>query len=258
MQSLPQELVRELPLINLTDWNRWTTDVPAGALRFSCDIRQSQAAGTRNPLTQVDGIVIQGYAAMRHVMQAINESVGMLVDFYLGGKERVCSEPQEGEEVTEFRKSLDAYFESLRADYETQASASEGNAFAGSIPFDRIVVKQPARLSWVGAFDDEGRFCPQAVGMSYDLNDAFMMMENAVEDEGASVSDATNEAKSALGDIIKRAIEDYGLCAEECAQGWREGVGRSAEGRIVKWSSEELNPDYTEMISKTLVAKPRD
>lgn len=248
MQSFPQELVQELPLINLTDWNRWSTDVPEGALKFICDIRQSQAAGTRNPLMQIDSIVIQGYAEMAHVMQSVDETIGMIVDFYLGGKKGTCSKPREGEE-TEFRQALGAYFDSLRHDYESQVA---------SPPFDKLIVRQPARLSWANAFNAERRFCPAPVGMSYDLNDAFLLIENAVEDAGASVSDATNEAQAALGPIIERAVREHGLCAEECAQGWREGHGATAKTWIAKWSSKELNPDYTELVSKTLVAKPKE
>lgn len=252
---LDEEILRELPLMNLTHWQDWNTDLPADALRFTCDIRQSQVPGTPNPLTRVDEVVVQGQASMHHVRQSFDEVIGLIVDFYLGGEKTTSTEPEEGECIR-CRQATARYFVALERAYIEYKSGTGDDAgprrhrFAGlsgeprlRASFWQIPVRQPARLSWVCAFDSDGRFSPKAYGMSYDVNDFFYLVEQAMAEEGVPLGDEVEEARGRLEGVIACAVREHGLRAENAACGWREGAGRSARAIIARWSSMALRPD---------------
>lgn len=254
---LTREIARELPLINLTDWGMPSTDVPPGALGFSCDIQQEQAADSPNPLMEVTRVKVQGFARMRHVRQSIDESVGLIIDFYLGGEHGTCTEPREGECVR-CREAIDSYFSALEASYdETKPAPEEDKVIDGIIwakgkqpvPFGEIFVRQPARLSWRDAFTKDGRFAPKAYGMSYGLDDAFLLVENAVREAGGEVLPAVDEARERLEAVVTEAVTEHGLTYEVAGTSWRDcdnhndldtDLRRRTEGCIARWSSEML------------------
>lgn len=245
---LPEEIVRELPLMNLTHWSDWTTDLPVDALRFVCDVRQSQAPDTGDPLTRVDEIIVQGQTTMRYIRKAFDETIGLIVDFYIGGEQMTCTEPQPGECIR-CRQATEGYFSMLEKAYVsahvTDASATgEGRPRHLTTPrqaFWRISVLQPARLSWICAFTSDGHFMPKAFGMSYDINDFFYLVERAMRESGTPLGADVAKAREHLEGVIASSVHDFGLRAENAACGWREGCGPSAKGIIERWSSASLS-----------------
>lgn len=250
---LDREIAKELPLINITNWNSWSTDVPENALTFSCDIQQEQATDSDNPLMEVTKVRIQGFARMRHVRQGIDETVGLLVDYYLNGEESTCTERREGECVR-CREALDGYFSALEASYDQTVPVPDeeepknildriraSRHPTGPRPFDEIFVRQPVRLSWRDAFTEDGRFAPKAYGMSYDLNDAMLLVENAVREAGGEVvPSVVDEARGRLEEVITEAVTEHGITYENVGTSWRDCGGSHSDGRIFRWSSDML------------------
>lgn len=234
--AIPKEIVAELPLINLTYWNSWSTGLPKDALLFACDIRQSQATDSKNPLMSVAEVRVQGFAYTIYLRQEISECIGMTADLYLGDMEMTRSEPEPGE-CTECRDAIANYFDALERSY----LESVGQDDCSPRPFVDIPVRQPAILSWRDAFDDDGRFAPKAYGMSYDLNDAFMFAEDAVREYGGEIDESVEEAKDELARVLAKAVNEKGMRAEDVARGWREGSGPTASAVIQRWSSDMLD-----------------
>lgn len=216
-----EEVIRELPLLNLGQWAR----VPK-PLAFSCDIQSEQDADSPNPLMSVSKVVVQGVVPMHAVKAYLMERIGLVIDFYLNGASgSVSSEPAEGE-VTSCRDAINAYFDALE-----RCHARGGDPQIAKVAFGDIPVRQPATLSWKSAFTADGRFCPHAVAMSYNLNDAFLLVESAVRETVADVDDDVAAERRFLEDVVSDTVTVLGLTAENLS------VAFDGTGSAPRWDS---------------------